>query len=89
MGPGGLRVRRPAAAVQKFYAGASFIVRNYSHTLAPWMDLHGIVDGLMNGYEVPGNCVADLQMTAVSRDTKGEITPCRSASSFPSATTVG
>ena len=40
---------------EKFYAGASFIVRNYSHMLAPWTDLHGIVDGLMNSYEVPGN----------------------------------
>jgi 4-hydroxyphenylacetate 3-monooxygenase len=40
---------------EKFYAGASFIVRNYSHTLAPWTELHGIVDDLMNGYEVPGS----------------------------------
>jgi 4-hydroxyphenylacetate 3-monooxygenase len=40
---------------EKFYAGASFIVRNYSHMLAPWAELHGIVDGLMNGYDAPGN----------------------------------
>jgi 4-hydroxyphenylacetate 3-monooxygenase len=40
---------------EKFYAGASFIVRNYSHTLAPWAELHGIVDGLMNSYDAPGS----------------------------------
>jgi 4-hydroxyphenylacetate 3-monooxygenase len=40
---------------EKFYAGASFIVRNYSHTLAPWTDLHAIVDGLMSSYEAPGD----------------------------------
>jgi len=40
---------------EKFYAGASFIVRNYSHTLAPWTDLHAIVDGLMSSYDAPGN----------------------------------
>ena len=40
---------------EKFYAGASFIVRNYSHTLAPWADLHGIVDGLMNSYDAPAS----------------------------------
>jgi 4-hydroxyphenylacetate 3-monooxygenase len=40
---------------EKFYAGASFIVRNYSHTLAPWTDLHEIVDGLMSSYEAPGD----------------------------------
>jgi 4-hydroxyphenylacetate 3-monooxygenase len=35
---------------EKFYAGASFIVRNYSHVLAPWADLHGVVDGLLASY---------------------------------------
>ena len=40
---------------EKFYAGASFIVRNYSHMLAPWAELHGVVDGLMNGYAAPGS----------------------------------
>jgi 4-hydroxyphenylacetate 3-monooxygenase len=38
---------------EKFYAGASFIVRNYSHVLAPWDDLHAIVDGLMASYDAP------------------------------------
>jgi 4-hydroxyphenylacetate 3-monooxygenase len=40
---------------EKFYAGASFIVRNYSHTLAPWADLHGVVDGLMKSYDAPAD----------------------------------
>jgi 4-hydroxyphenylacetate 3-monooxygenase len=39
---------------EKFYAGASFIVRNYSHMLAPWAELHGIVDSLMDSYDAPG-----------------------------------
>jgi 4-hydroxyphenylacetate 3-monooxygenase len=38
---------------EKFYAGASFIVRNYSHVLAPWDDLHAVVDGLMASYDPP------------------------------------
>ncbi len=38
---------------EKFYAGASFIVRHYSHALAPWTDLHGIIDGLMSSYDAP------------------------------------
>jgi 4-hydroxyphenylacetate 3-monooxygenase len=38
---------------EKFYAGASFIVRNYSHTTAPWADLHRIVDDLMASYDAP------------------------------------
>jgi 4-hydroxyphenylacetate 3-monooxygenase len=38
---------------EKFYAGASFIVRNYSHALAPWDDLHAVVDGLMASYDAP------------------------------------
>jgi 4-hydroxyphenylacetate 3-monooxygenase len=38
---------------EKFYAGASFIVRNYSHMLAPWDDLHATVDSLMASYGAP------------------------------------
>ena len=29
---------------EKFYAGPSFVVRNYSFSLAPWDEFHGIVD---------------------------------------------
>ena len=38
---------------EKFYAGASFIVRNYNFTHAPWEHFHGVVDGLMAGYDIP------------------------------------
>lgn len=38
---------------EKFYAGASFIVRNYSYTHTPWEKLHGVVDSLLGSYGVP------------------------------------
>jgi 4-hydroxyphenylacetate 3-monooxygenase len=38
---------------EKFYAGASFIVRNHAFRETPWDEFHGIVDGLMAGYDVP------------------------------------
>lgn len=38
---------------EKFYAGASFIVRNYSYTHADWNALHGVADGLLNSYGPP------------------------------------
>ena len=38
---------------EKFYAGASFIIRNYNYTHADWDGYHGVVDGLLNGYGVP------------------------------------
>jgi len=33
---------------EKFYAGPSFIVRNYSYAMAPWSDFCAVVEGLMN-----------------------------------------
>ena len=39
---------------EKFYAGNSLIVRNQSDREAPWERLHGIVDELLTGVEVPG-----------------------------------
>ena len=39
---------------EKFYAGASFIVRNHNFREAPWDDFHAAVDGLMASYEYPG-----------------------------------
>ncbi|MBF6567940.1 MAG: hypothetical protein IVW54_03580 [Candidatus Binataceae bacterium] len=33
---------------EKFYAGPSFIVRNYSFMTAPWDELHAVVDGLLD-----------------------------------------
>ena len=38
---------------EKFYAGASFIVRNHSFREAPWTDYHAIVDTLMDSYGIP------------------------------------
>ncbi len=38
---------------EKFYAGASFIVRNHSFREAPWEGFHGIVDDLMASYDIP------------------------------------
>ena len=38
---------------EKFYAGASFIVRNHNFRETPWDELHGIVDGLLASYDVP------------------------------------
>ena len=38
---------------EKFYAGASFIVRNHNFREAPWTEYHKVVDDLMAGYGVP------------------------------------
>lgn len=38
---------------EKFYAGASFIVRNHNFREAPWDRFHKVVDDLMAGYDVP------------------------------------
>jgi 4-hydroxyphenylacetate 3-monooxygenase len=38
---------------EKFYAGASFIVRGYSYRHADWDEFHRVVDGLMASYDVP------------------------------------
>jgi 4-hydroxyphenylacetate 3-monooxygenase len=38
---------------EKFYAGASFIVRNHSYREAPWDDFHKIADDLLASYDVP------------------------------------
>jgi 4-hydroxyphenylacetate 3-monooxygenase len=37
---------------EKFYAGASFIIRNHNFREAPWDAFHGVVDGLMASYDV-------------------------------------
>ena len=39
---------------EKFYAGASFIIRNHNFREAPWEHFHGVVDGLMASYDCPG-----------------------------------
>jgi 4-hydroxyphenylacetate 3-monooxygenase len=38
---------------EKFYAGASFIVRNHAFRETPWGEFHKIVDDLMAGYDAP------------------------------------
>ena len=38
---------------EKFYAGASFIVRNHNFREAPWEHFHRVVDDLMASYDVP------------------------------------
>src|SRR5204863_117105 len=38
---------------EKFYAGASFIVRNHSFREAPWQDFHRLVEDLMASYDIP------------------------------------
>ena len=38
---------------EKFYAGASFIVRNHNFREAPWEHFHKVVDDLMASYGVP------------------------------------
>ena len=50
---------------EKFYAGASFIVRNHAYRETPWNDFHKIVDDLMASYDVPNpgsrrGCVIQL-----------------------------
>jgi 4-hydroxyphenylacetate 3-monooxygenase len=37
---------------EKFYAGASFIIRNHNYREAPWDSYHAVVDGLMASYDV-------------------------------------
>ncbi|MBN07427.1 MAG: hypothetical protein CMM45_06330 [Rhodospirillaceae bacterium] len=38
---------------EKFYAGASFIIRNHSFREAPWEHFDGVVDNLMGTYDIP------------------------------------
>jgi 4-hydroxyphenylacetate 3-monooxygenase len=41
------------AQYEKFYAGASFIIRNHNFREAPWEHFHKVVDDLMASYDVP------------------------------------
>ena len=43
------------AQYEKFYAGASFIIRNHNFREAPWEAYHKVVDDLMAGYGVPAD----------------------------------
>ncbi|MBV8030188.1 MAG: hypothetical protein JO035_01635 [Betaproteobacteria bacterium] len=39
---------------EKFYAGASFIVRNHNYREAPWPEFRKVVEDLMASYSTPG-----------------------------------
>ncbi len=41
------------AQYEKFYAGASFIIRNHNFREAPWEQYHKVVDDLMASYDIP------------------------------------
>jgi len=43
---------------EKFYAGASFIVRGHNFREAPWGDFDAIVDDLMDTYDIPERAAA-------------------------------
>jgi 4-hydroxyphenylacetate 3-monooxygenase len=36
---------------EKFYAGASFIIRNHSYRETDWAEFNGVVEGLMAQYD--------------------------------------
>jgi 4-hydroxyphenylacetate 3-monooxygenase len=38
---------------EKFYAGASFIIRNHSYRETDWAAFNKLVDDVMAGYDVP------------------------------------
>lgn len=38
---------------EKFYAGASFVIRGHSFREAPWEKFDGVVDEIMSGYDIP------------------------------------
>jgi len=38
---------------EKFYAGASFIIKNHSYRETPWDYFDGVVDDLMESYDLP------------------------------------
>jgi len=43
---------------EKFYAGASFIVRNHSFREAPWEMFESVVDHVMGQYDIPEKSAA-------------------------------
>ena len=52
---------------EKFYAGASFIVRNHSFRETPWEHYHGIVDRLMSSYDVPTAAELDARKAELAK----------------------
>jgi 4-hydroxyphenylacetate 3-monooxygenase len=39
---------------EKFYAGASFIIRNHSYRETDWNAFNALIDKVMAGYDAPG-----------------------------------
>ena len=39
---------------EKFYAGASFIIRNHSYRETNWAEFNGLIDKAMAAYDMPG-----------------------------------
>jgi 4-hydroxyphenylacetate 3-monooxygenase len=55
---------------EKFYAGASFIVRNHSFREAPWPEFHRLVEDLMATYDIPqkqGQTTFSAPMAALAK----------------------
>jgi len=52
---------------EKFYAGASFIVRNHNFREAPWDFYHSVVDGLMDSYDVPSAEALEARLNEIYR----------------------
>ncbi|MFP6734394.1 MAG: 4-hydroxyphenylacetate 3-hydroxylase C-terminal domain-containing protein, partial [Rhodospirillales bacterium] len=44
---------------EKFYAGASFVVRSHSFREAPWDEFDALVQDIMDGYDVPEAVTSD------------------------------
>jgi 4-hydroxyphenylacetate 3-monooxygenase len=44
---------------EKFYAGAAFVVKNYSYREAPWDDFRTIVDDLLGSYDTAPTSASD------------------------------
>ena len=40
---------------EKFYAGASFIIRNHSYRETNWSEFNALVDNVMSGYGIPAD----------------------------------
>ena len=49
---------------EKFYAEPGFVVTNYSYLNCPWEELDGLVDEVMNGYDVP----EDLSLASIAAE---------------------
>ena len=59
--------RRRDPGREKFYAGASFIVRNHSFRETPWDDFHRVVDELMESYDVPTEAELNARLSDLGK----------------------